>query len=76
LQICHPAPISGFFERAVELGQIVRKGDRIGNVLDPLGENATEVRAEHDGLVIGVVTFSRVMAGTGLAVILKTNNPD
>ncbi|MCC7087221.1 MAG: succinylglutamate desuccinylase/aspartoacylase family protein [Pirellulales bacterium] len=73
LQICHPAPITGFFEREVELGQRLERGEPIGRIVDILGEQVYPIHAEQRGLVICVATFSRVLQGTGLAVVLETD---
>jgi predicted deacylase len=72
LQIKHPAPATGYFETAVNLGQTVRKGELLGRLLaDSLGEHAYEIHADHSGIVICLSTFPRVMQGSSVAVVLE-----
>ncbi len=72
LQIQHPAPATGFFEPAVELGQIVQQGDLLGRIIaDPLAENTCDIRAQHGGVVLCLATLPRVLQGSGVAVILE-----
>lgn len=47
-----PAPSSGFFEPAVELGQRVRAGDRLGTITPILAEEGIQVHASRAGIVI------------------------
>jgi predicted deacylase len=71
LQIHHPAPMSGFFEPAVALGDRVTAGDCLGHVSDVLGDDVRPIAAEQSGLVLGLRIFPRVLAGDALAVILE-----
>ena len=43
MQICNPSPISGVFEPAVQLGQSIVAGDRIGDVFGVNGDEICEV---------------------------------
>ncbi|HJT77334.1 MAG TPA: succinylglutamate desuccinylase/aspartoacylase family protein [Gemmataceae bacterium] len=74
MQVSHPAPCEGFFEPAVELGQRVQAGDRLGTVTDVLGRRAEPVHAAHAGILLVLHTFARVDAGEGVAVILETGS--
>ena len=71
LQSCHPSPVAGFFEPAVELGQHVELGTLLGCVTDLLGAKTVKVSAEHSGIVIGITTFCSVKQGEGLIVLLE-----
>jgi len=71
MQIQNPAPIPGYFEPAVALGQRVAPGDLIGTVSDVLGDHVEEVRSSQTGIVLMLKTFPRVDEGDGLAVVLK-----
>lgn len=71
LQVQHPSPREGIFESSVSLGQRVRRGERIGWVVDPWGTAAVAVVAERSGIVLGLRAFARVAAGEGLAVVLE-----
>ena len=72
MQINHPAPIEGFFDPAVSLGQLVEKDQRLGTVSDALGRDVRPVTAAQAGIVLVLHTFSRVDAGECLGVILDT----
>lgn len=73
LQICHPSPLTGFFEPAVQLGQEVAVGDTLGTVCDILGEQVETIRASEPGVVLLLNTFSRVRKTDSLAVVLPTH---
>lgn len=72
MQINHPAPIEGFFDPAVSLGQTVEKDQLFGTVSDVLGGDVRPIHAAHTGKVLVLHTFSRVEAGECLGVILDT----
>lgn len=72
MQVNYPAPAAGFFEPAVELGQRVSKGDRLGLITDHLGQFEQEILSTQNGLVLCLRSFSRVLQGDCLAVILET----
>lgn len=71
MQIRNPAPITGFFEPQVQLGDNVKAGDPLGTVSDILGDNVATSVSQETGTVIVLRTFSRVHAGDTLAVILE-----
>jgi len=48
------SPCPGFFDLAVELGQRVREGDRLGFVTPILSGSAVEVKSPRDGIAIYV----------------------
>lgn len=73
LQIAHPAPITGYFEPAVKLWQEVRVGELIGRVVNSVGNEVRDIHAQSGGIVICLMTFSSVLAGTGLVVVLETD---
>jgi len=60
------AATSGILRAAVELGETVRKGDRLGAISDPFGENEVAVIARFDGVVIGRATLPVVNEGDAL----------
>lgn len=70
MQINHPAPVEGFFDPAVSLGQMVETDQLLGTVSDVLGGDVRPVTAAHAGMVLVLHTFSRVDAGECLGVIL------
>jgi predicted deacylase len=71
MQVCYPAPIAGFFEPAVQLGQHVRAGDSLGSVCNPLGDDRRTISCEQSGLVIVLRSLASVAAGESLAVVLE-----
>ena len=71
MQVCHPAPITGFFEPAVALSQQVTAGSPFGTVCDATGATQREIVADRSGIVLVLRTFSRVSAGESVGVILE-----
>ncbi len=70
MQGCNPAPITGFFEPAVKLGQHIDSGTRLGTVSD--ATETHEIPSHQTGIVLVLRTFSRVMAGESVGVVLET----
>jgi predicted deacylase len=70
IQRCYPAPVSGYFEAAVDLGQEVSVGQPIGWVVDPLGRERGEVLAGEPGHILVLRTLLAVQKGDSLVVIL------
>jgi predicted deacylase len=70
LQVQHPAPMAGFFEPLVQLGDSIRKNQPLGKVLDPFGEPLCEVRADENGIVLFLRAVRGVSAGESLGGIL------
>jgi predicted deacylase len=75
LQAMHRAPMAGFWEPAVRIGQPIRQGDLLGMILDPLGRQRREVLAEETGLVLFLRTIPAVTAGLTLGGILPISEP-
>lgn len=71
MQICNLAPMTGFFEPAVQLGGRIEVGQPIGRVTDPLGDKVQTVHSQQAGLVLVLRSFPRVLEGESLAVILE-----
>lgn len=61
-----PDASGGYFFPAVELGQDVRKGDRLGTIIDPLTDRQTSVEASADGEVLGLASAQIVLSGYAL----------
>lgn len=57
------APESGVLDALVGLGDQVRKGEPLALVTDTFGENAHEIAASHDGIIIGMATDPLVQGG-------------
>jgi len=75
LQRCYPAPASGCFQPAVELGQRIAAGEPLGLLIDPLTSAAQVILATQTGRVLALRTFPAVQKGDSLAVILEVPLP-
>lgn len=71
MQICHPAPLDGFFQRAVAVGDWVETGQVLGLVSSVLGERSEPVRAGNGGRVVTLRWHPRVNAGDSVAVVAE-----
>ena len=60
------APRSGVFRAAIGLGESVLKGDHLGVISDPFGENEEALDARVGGIVIGRTNLPLVYAGDAL----------
>ncbi len=60
------APQSGILRRAVALGKLVKKGERLGAIADPFGGNEVEVPSPAEGIVIGGTNLPLVHEGDAL----------
>lgn len=68
------APESGLFNSRVRLGDLVRKGDVLGNILDPadmLRQQAYDIECSITGIVIGKTNLPLVSAGDALIHIAR-----
>lgn len=57
------APQSGTLIKLKKLGQPVEKGERLGYITDPFGEQKVDIIAEHPGLIIGACTLPLLNRG-------------
>jgi predicted deacylase len=71
MQICHPAPLDGFFQRAVTVGDWVETGALLGRVSSVLGDRSENVRAGNGGRVVTLRWHPRVNAGDSVAVVAE-----
>jgi len=71
MQVCNPSPVTGFFEPAVKLGQRVEPGELLGTVTDATATAVHEIRSQQTGITLVLRTFSRVMAGESVGVVLQ-----
>lgn len=70
MQVQHRAPRDGFFEPAVALGDRVRRGDRLGAIVDAWGEPLAQSLCEESGLVLFLRVPPAVVAGDALGGLL------
>jgi predicted deacylase len=71
MQRSYPSPTAGYFLPAVELGEAISVGQRLGSVVDPLTGDEQVVLAGEAGRVLVLRTFPAVKKGDSLAVILE-----
>ena len=71
MQVCNPSPVTGFFEPAVKVGQIVSAGDCLGTVFAMDDHTTHAIRSPHGGIVITLRTFSRVREDESVGVVAK-----
>lgn len=71
LQVQNRAPIGGFFRAEVDVLQRVKQGERLGVIVDPLGNELHVATAPHAGFVVFLRTFPRVHAGDPVCTILS-----
>jgi predicted deacylase len=69
-------PASGVLRAQVALGDVVRKGQQIGIIGDPLSDNETPVTSPADGVVIGKLNLPLVYEGDALFHIARVDDPD
>lgn len=69
MQVCHPAPMTGFFARSVTVGDWVEKGQVLGWVSDVLGGASEGVLAEQTGRVVTLRWQPQVNQGEAVAVV-------
>lgn len=70
------APVSGIFMKTKFHGEFVKKGDGIGQIVDPLqGLLLGSVTSPSDGWLFTVREYPVVDEGSLMARILNTNNP-
>jgi len=61
-----PRGAGGYFFPTVNLGQNVRKGERLGTIIDPLTDRQTKVEATESGEVLGLAVAQIVLSGYAL----------
>ncbi|MCE9606284.1 MAG: succinylglutamate desuccinylase/aspartoacylase family protein [Planctomycetia bacterium] len=75
LQVQSQAPVAGYFAPRVALGDVIERGQIIGTITDPLGEQAVDIAAYDSGTVLLLRTFPTVRAGDPLMVVLPISEP-
>lgn len=71
MQICNPAPINGFFQPTVTLGQDVKAGDTLGHVCAITGDESYEMKSATDGMVVVLRHVPRVSKGETIGVVAE-----
>jgi predicted deacylase len=68
------ASMSGVFDKRVALGDLVRQGDLLGTLSDPLGDDAEDVLAPFTGVVIGQSNLPLAHEGDALINLALVQN--
>lgn len=71
MQVCNPSPVTGYFEPAVQPGDLVEAGAALGTVFDLETQSPTTMRTEIGGIVITLRTFPRVRQGESVGVVAE-----
>lgn len=61
-----PPGAGGYFFPTAKLGQLVKKGQNLGTIIDPLTDRLTVIEATSDGEVIGLAAAQIVLSGYAL----------
>jgi predicted deacylase len=70
-----PSPSGGVFVAKVKTGDIIKKGDVFGEIIDPSSGELTTIYGDIDGLVLSVRVSVRVNVGDALGAILPILMP-
>ena len=66
------APVSGIYVKERELGSLVREGDVVGSIIDPLrGKVLVEIKAPEDGWLFTTREYPIVESGSLMGRVLK-----
>jgi predicted deacylase len=70
MQVCNPAPCSGYFETAMKPGDPIQIGQLIGMV-HPLDHSPpSPIRSTQSGIILVLRTFPKVIQGESVGVVL------
>jgi len=61
-----PSGSGGYFFPSSKLGQIVKKGDQLGTIIDPLTDRQTQISATENGEILGMAAAQIVLSGYAL----------
>lgn len=70
------APTGGIFRARTDLGRHVVKDQIMGYVSDPFGEQEAPLRAEFDGIVIGMLNLPMVNQGDALMHVARVGDAE
>ena len=70
-----PAPVDCYFEAEVNLGDVVRKGDKMGTLFDLGGGPPTPITADEDGMVFFLRRVPWTKKGETIGGILPIMEP-
>lgn len=61
----------GILDLDIRPGDLIYKGDVIGEILNPFGRTVTQIRAPATGIIIGITTQPMTVPGTGIAHVAR-----
>jgi predicted deacylase len=64
------SPFGGIFKPAIDLGQFVKRGDVIGDIIDPTSYKNEDIESPLSGIVTGISHQPIVRSGTRLAMVV------
>lgn len=67
---------SGVFDKKVKLGDLIQKGEPLGSINDPLGDDGESIPAPFTGVVIGLLTLPLVHEGDALVNLARISDID
>jgi predicted deacylase len=70
MQVCNQAPMDGYFEPCVQLGEKIETGQVLGTVHGMDG-TACPIAADKEGILLVLRTFPRVLAGDSIGVVAE-----
>ena len=70
------ASMSGIFTRKIKLGEMVKKGNLLGRLSDPIGDDSEDVIAPFSGVVIGQLNLPLAHEGDALIHLGKVPDHD
>jgi hypothetical protein len=65
------APVGGFIENRVAIGDRVKRGASLATIVSPLGDTLAELRAATDGIVTGVRHLRSIQAGEWATCVVE-----
>jgi predicted deacylase len=71
MQICNPAPVAGYWETHVQLGDEIQAGQVLGMVHPLDGGESRSITATETGILVVLRTFPRVLAGDSVGVVME-----
>ena len=71
MQVCNPAPCTGYLHTSLRPGDRIRSGDVMGVVIPLDQSEPMPILAEQSGIVLVLRTFPRVQQGDSVGVILE-----
>ena len=74
MQVSHPAPATGFFIAAVELGQFVSQGELLAEIVCSTSNSKKQVLSQQSGRVVVIRDYPRINIGDAVAVIPITSS--